>query len=359
MSEEQTNLVEEATTEAVTTQETTEETISTDSGESPEAPAFDPKAFASEQPLEEFQGKYNEEAAEKFDASKETTNDEEEVAEPEDGFAWENIEVEKPEEEEAVSEEVEEDWDAPVQSETTEEVEGKKEAGELDLDWSRFAEELGIEGSSKEDLIQALNSPFIEQPKNDVITKLNEYLQYSDRELVAAEMKTDGMEEFEIEEAIDKMEDSGVLKREAYRIKRQLNAAVETEKTKFYKEKQQEQLSAKEKVGRNKKELQGHLKELQTFMGGRVTKGQAQEAYKYITSGKMAEDIWNSHDNASEVAMFMLFKDKFAKILRSQGLEDGKASILNDITSPSLSSKGRVKTNLKKSGFDPSAFMRE
>ena len=47
------------------------------------------------------------------------------------------------------------------------------------------------------------------------------------------------------------------------------------------------------------------------------------------------------------------------KILRSQGLEDGKASILNDITSPSLSSKGTVKTSLKKSGFDPSAFMRE
>ena len=48
-----------------------------------------------------------------------------------------------------------------------------------------------------------------------------------------------------------------------------------------------------------------------------------------------------------------------AKILRSQGLEDGKAKILNEITSPSLSSKGRVKTNVKKSGFDPSAFMRE
>ena len=73
----------------------------------------------------------------------------------------------------------------------------------------------------------------------------------------------------------------------------------------------------------------------------------------------MAEDIWNSHDNASEVAMFMLFKDKFAKILRNQGLEDGKASILNDITSPSLSSKSRPKTSVKKSGFDPAAFMRE
>ena len=94
-------------------------------------------------------------------------------------------------------------------------------------------------------------------------------------------------------------------------------------------------------------------------MGGTVTKGRAQDAYKYITSGKMAEDIWKSHDNASEVAMFMLFKDKFAKILRSQGLEDGKAKILNEITSPSLSSKTRPTTKTKSSGFDPAAFMRE
>tara|TARA_R110000823_G_scaffold3640_10_gene13877 strand:+ start:5174 stop:6241 length:1068 start_codon:yes stop_codon:yes gene_type:complete len=355
MSEEQTNLVEEATAVATTTEESSND----DSNETPEVSAFDPKAFASEQPLEEFQGKYNEEAAEKFEKSQEPEEPVSDSEESEDGFAWDNIEVEQKEEEQ-VAEEVEEDWDSPVQAESSEEVaEGEESREPVDLDWSKFAKELGVEGTSKEDIIQALNSPFIEQPKNDVIDKLNEYLSYSDRELVSAEMKTDGMDEFEIEEAIDKMEDSGVLKREAYRIKRQLNSAMEQQKEKFYKDKQQEQMSAKDKVDKNKKELQGHLKSLGTFMGGTVTKNQAQDAYKYITSGKMADDIWNSHDNASEVAMFMLFKDKFAKILRSQGLEDGKASILNDITSPSLSSKGTVKTSLKKSGFDPSAFMRE
>ena len=94
-------------------------------------------------------------------------------------------------------------------------------------------------------------------------------------------------------------------------------------------------------------------------MGGRVGKKELQDAYKYIVSGKMADNIWKSHANAAEVAMFMLYKDKFAKILRSQGLEDGKASILNDITSPSLSSKSRPQTKTKSSSFDPSAFMRE
>jgi hypothetical protein len=344
MAEEQTNLVEEST------QETQAETTTV---ESTEEKKFDPLAFATDQMMEQYQGKYNEEAADKADASNSETQDDG------DGFSWDNIKVEEKQQEQL--QEIEEDWDAPAQPEATEKVEGSEENGPVsqELDWSKFAKELGVKGATKEDIIAALNSPFIEQPKNDVINKLTSYLDMNDRSLIAAEMKTDGLEEFEIEEAIDKMEDSGILKREAYRIRRQLNNAIEQEKQKFLAEKQQEELSNKEKVERNKKDLQNHLKSLETFMGGRVTKTQAQDAYKYITSGKMAEDIWKSHDNASEVAMFMLFKDKFAKILRSQGLEDGKAKILNEITSPSLSSKSRPRTNLSKGGFDPAAFMRE
>ena len=352
MSEKETNLVEAAETVETTTQEPTVETPV----EETEEKTFDPLAFASDQMMEQFQGKYNEEAADKADEIEEST----EEPTGEEGFAWDNIEVDEPQQTEAV-EEVDEDWDTEtkdvVEAQPAEESESIEESGELD--WQAFANELGIKGATKEDIIQALNSPFIEQPNNDTIDKLNEYLGYGDRELIAAEMKVDGMEDFEIEEALDKMEDSGVMKREAYRIRRQLNNAIEQEKTKFYKEKQQEELSNKEKVSRNKKELQGTLKEMKSFMGGAVTRAQAKDAYNYITSGKMAEDIWKSHDNASEVAMFMLFKDKFAKILRSQGLEDGKAKILNEITSPSLSGKTRPRTNIKKGGFDPAAFIRE
>ena len=345
MSEEQTNLVEE------TSQEVTQESQSEEStGEK----KFDPLAFATDQMMEQFQGKYNEEAADKADASQQQDSVEDQSSDESDAFSWDSIEVEEPQQQDQP---LEEDWDANFETESNTENEGEEKAGELD--WSQFAKELGVKGTSKEDIVAALNSPFIEQPKNEVIDKLNSYLGLSDRELIGAEMKTDGMEDFEIEEAIDKMEDSGVLKREAYRIRRQLNGAIEQEKQKFLKQKQQEELTNKEKVDRNKKELQGHLKSLETFMGGKVTKDQAKEAYSYITSGKMAEDIWKSHDNASEVAMFMLFKDKFAKILRSQGLEDGKAKILNEITSPSLSSKSRPQTKTRSTGFDPAAFMRE
>ena len=94
-------------------------------------------------------------------------------------------------------------------------------------------------------------------------------------------------------------------------------------------------------------------------MGGKITKDQARKAYSYITSGKMSQDIWKSHDNASEVAMFMLFKDKFMKILRAQGLEDGKASVFNKITSTNLNRNSEPNFKVKDTGFDPKAFMKE
>jgi len=115
----------------------------------------------------------------------------------------------------------------------------------------------------------------------------------------------------------------------------------------------------KEKVSANKKDLQNHLKQMKSFMGGRVGKKELQDAYKYIVSGKMADNIWKSHANAAEVAMFMLYKDKFAKILRSQGVEEGKASLFNKISSPELRSGSKSNYKTKKSGFDIMEFMKE
>ena len=95
------------------------------------------------------------------------------------------------------------------------------------------------------------------------------------------------------------------------------------------------------------------------FMGGKVTKKQKEEVYRFATK-RMMDEIWSSHANVADVAMFMLYRKQIEKILRSQGLEEGKASIMNSITSPNLNT-GKNKSNFKvKSGkFDPKAFMTE
>jgi hypothetical protein len=57
--------------------------------------------------------------------------------------------------------------------------------------------------------------------------------------------------------------------------------------------------------------------------------------------------------------MFMLYKDKFAQILRNQGREEGKAGILDIISSPSRGGKNKSDYKPKSKGFDPAAFMKE
>ena len=341
MAEEKSKLVEEV-------QSTTEETQET---------GFDPSAFTSEEPVEEKKEAKTEKAVE--DTTEDVKGLEEEMAEQseekEEGFSWDSIETETKEEAKADEQDV--DWD----DELVPKAEEKEEAA--DIDWKSVAKTLGLdENTSVEEIKEKLQpKQETEQPvQTDNTSKLKEFLKLSDKELLAEEMKADGMAEDKIEEALDKMEDSGLLIREAHRIRRQLQSAIKSEA-------QQEKIQAleqekvqKQQAEKNRKELQSYIKTMENFMGGKVNNKDKQEAYKYIVSGNMQQDIWKSHTNASEVAMFLLYKDKFAKILRAQGLEDGKASILNKITSPSLKGKSKPAFETKDSeAFDPAAFMRE
>jgi len=328
--------------------------------------AFDPSAFSTDGPVEA-----KEETAEvegsKENVVEDVTEDvkglEEQAAEEpeaEDGFSWDSIETDTTEEPEAKEDDV--DWDEELTTKP------KKEEQSSDIDWKAVAKSLGLdENTSIDELKQRLQpkeetkeEKVVEPEMNDNEVRLNDFLKLSDKELLAEEMKADGMAEDKIEEALDKMEDSGLLVREAHRIRRQLQSAIKQEAKHAETQAKEQKKIQKQQAENNRKELQTYIKTMEDFMGGKVNKKDKQEAYKYIVSGNMQQDIWKSHTNASEVAMFLLYKDKFAKILRAQGLEDGKASILNKITSPSLKGKSKPSYEKKDSSvFDPAAFMKE
>ena len=329
-------------------------------------PAFDPSAFSTDGPVETKEEETKTEATEKNDVEDvvEDVKGLEETAaeqpETEDGFSWDSIETDKVEEPEAKETDV--DWD----EELTEKP--KEEKQPSDIDWKAVAKSLGLdENTSVDELKQKLQptqevkeEKVVEPEMNDNAIRLNDFLKLSDKELLAEEMKADGMAEDKIEEALDKMEDSGLLVREAHRIRRQLQSAIKQEAQQAELQAVEQKKMQKQQAETNRKELQTYIKTMEDFMGGKVNNKDKQEAYKYIVSGNMQQDIWKSHTNASEVAMFLLYKDKFAKILRAQGLEDVKASILNKITSPSLKGKSKPSYETKDSSvFDPTAFMKE
>tara|TARA_Y100001938_G_scaffold36781_1_gene50763 strand:+ start:138 stop:1154 length:1017 start_codon:yes stop_codon:yes gene_type:complete len=329
--------------EVVETAETTETTEKKEN--------FNPLAFAGDETYgtkEEIEEEANEEAKEEVEAKEEKTEEQQQ----EEGWSWDSkVEEEKEKEEEY-------DWDGVGKK--TEEAPTAQDA----LNWAKVGEELGIEIKSKDEFVRALNS--LQQqaqqqqaPVNSQVAELKSYLNFSDRDLVAEELKADGIEDSEIEESLDKLEDSGMMKMKAKSIRRVINNAIDQQTAQAQQQEQQSVAQRKQQAENARKELKSQIKNMNEFMGGKVTKKQKEEVYRYAT-GDMMKEIYADHANVADVAMFMLYRKQIEKILRSQGLEDGKAAIMDSIVSPNLNT-GKSKSNfkVKSSKFDPKAFMSE
>ena len=336
MSKEESKLVEEVVEAAETTEAKDE---------------FNPLAFS-----EDVYGELGTPAKESTD-SEEGVKAEITDEDQEDGFSWDS---EKKEEEKEEKKEEEYNWENEEEAETVEDTEKSTDG----LSWSDVGNELGLEVTSKEEFLKTINAyaESMQQqaaPVSNQVTELRNYLSFSDRDLVAEELKADGIEASDIEDSLDKLEDSGMMKMKAKSIRRVIGNSIDQQTSQAKNEKEQNQQNQQKQATEAKQNLKKEIKNMNQFMGGKVTKKQKEEVYRYAT-GSMMKDIYADHANVADVAMFMLYRTQIEKILRSQGLEDGKASIMNSIVSPNLNT-GKSKSNFKvKSGtFDPKAFMNE
>ena len=279
----------------------------------------------------------------------------EEEKEQEEGWGWDK----EAEEEEGEIKEEDDDWD----SEKTEEAAESTEDG---LSWSKVGKEIGLNVNSKEEFLKTLNDYAAQlknqnsQPApNSQITELRSYLSLNDRDLVAEELKADGIESADIEDSLDKLEDSGMMKMKAKSVRRVIGNAIDQQTAQAKQQQAQASVKQKEDIKNAKNDLKKEIKGMNEFMGGKVTKKQKEEVYRYATSDMM-KDIYDDHANVADVAMFMLYRKQIEKILRSQGLEDGKATIMDSIVSPNLNNgKSKSDYKIKSGAFDPKAFMNE
>ena len=166
------------------------------------------------------------------------------------------------------------------------------------------------------------------------------------------------MDEYDVDDSLDRMEDSGMLKHEALKIRKQLRNAIRSEKTNV---KQKEDSATQEKSQAQeqaRKDLQSELKGFKNYLGGKVTVEQRKDLYKYITTGNFNEDIYKSHANVAEAAFLWKNRKQLQKMLRSQGFEDGKGSVLDNLSNRGGRGNSKPKRNTG-TGFDASAFMGE
>lgn len=329
---------------------------------SEEVQAFNPEAFAGLDKLVDTVGQVDEEkTTEEPTALVEETEDsvqedvQEEVQEDDDSdFDWGVDDSEEEVESEAATE-VEDDWDFEDKPEATEEsVEENTESNEVN--WDLVAEQLGLEGASKEDIVKALSSKNEPEVSNDTTVKYEGYLKLSDRELLAADMKATGMDEYDVDDSLDRMEDSGMLKHEALKIRKQLRNAIRSEREAEKSRAEQETQSKVQAQEQARKDLQSHLKGFNNYLGGKVTVEQRKDLYRYITNGSFNEDIYKSHANVAEAAFLWKNRKQIQKLLKSQGFEEGKGSVLDNLTNKGGRANSKPKYK-KSSGFDPSAFM--
>lgn len=278
--------------------------------------------------------------------TEETKQGDESTESDSEDFNWGEIEVEpKSEESDKPETPKDEDWD-------------KVESENVSLDWNELGTELNIQANSKEEFVKQVKS-MIENPvqDNDTINNLQEYLKSTDEQLVIADMKASKYDDEYIEDTVSKMKDAGLLKREATQIRMQLQNYIQKERNAIRDNKAQAEKENIQKQKEARKGLQSHIKSRKDFFGGKVNQQEKKNLYNYITTGDFSKEIFETHANVAEAAFLWKNKDKIFKMIRTQGVEQGKSKILNNITSPSKNNRSSAPFKQKSDGFDPKAFL--
>lgn len=314
--------------------------------------SFDASAFISSEAAKEIQSVESE--AQEDVVEQEVENEAQDFTETqtdnENEFSWDAVEVEAKEEVEDTEEQPEvkdDDWDSV-------------EATTDSFDWGEVSQEIGVEAKTKEEFVNQVKS-LIENPvkDNETITELQEFIKRSDEELVIADMQASNFDEDYIEDTLNKLKESGLLKREAVQIRTQLQKFIQKERTTLKEQQVNAEREAVEAQSNARKELQNHIKTRDEFFGGKVSSDEKRKLYNYITKGDFSKEIFETHANVAEAAFLWKNKDKIFKMVRTQGVEQGKSKILNNITSPSKNSRSQKSfAQTKTDGFDPKTFLK-
>ena len=301
-----------------------------------ESTAFDAKAFA------ETETKVETKEEEKTVSQEESNED---VGE--DDFEWGSVESKEQELPK------EEDWDPkPIQ-------EKKEGVEETVYDWEALGKELGVSAKNEDEFRNAVKSAVKKSvPVNDSIQNMEGFLKMTDKSLVKADLEASGLEKTEVDDTVDRLIDSGLLKREAVMIRKNLQNYISTEREKVAQSQMMQKQEEEQLTLQTKKSLQKYIKEKEDFFGGKVKTSDRKELYNYITTGNFAEEVYSNVANVADAAFLWKYKDKIFKMLRGQGMETGKASVLNKITNPNLGRRSQHVDARQKSGFDPVEFMK-
>lgn len=250
-----------------------------------------------------------------------------------------------------------------------------------------IAKDLGIEDeiNTKEELITKLKKTkekeeqeniFVDEDLkrvNDWIKEtglsFKDYVNYSkgefknlgDEELVKMTMKNQGFSDEKIEKYVKIYKENDTLELKADEIRIDQDKRVKRDLEEIKLQKQKEEKTKNETYNNQKKELKNILQKTESMFGGKINDQVRTKLYNYITAPDGFFAKLNSHDAIIKHAFMDVFEKQINKMLEgrdkfNEGMERGKASILNDLQNPNFNRKTYKSSELKK-GFDINKFI--
>ena len=197
---------------------------------------------------------------------------------------------------------------------------------------------------------------------NEAITKLNNLKNKDSEELVRLSLEKQGFKGEELDDAVDKYVDNGMIEIEAKKIRNTIDNAIVNEQNKETQSTVEADAMQQKEHAESVRKLGEHLGKTKTMFGLAMAKddeglAKVQQGHlKYITSGKFMDDVFKDDVSLSETAWFVKNKDIIIKAISNENLQKGKQAILDDISEPEVINAQRFKDPKGSDEFDPKAF---
>lgn len=241
-----------------------------------------------------------------------------------------------------------------------------------DEHFSAFADELGINAKSMTELkdamleLEADNKRLQESSGDNVtskkITALQSYLKFDDQELLKKDLEAQGFKGEQLEEALDTLQDNGMLKVEAAKVRNAINSSIQNERSEITQ-------SARDEDAKQLKDREDSVKSLNTYLSKQTemfgfkmakdeeTLGKVRDSHhKYITNGNFLQDITKDNESLAESAWLWKNRETLLKAARNGGLQQGRSEILNDMHNPDADKGGGFVSPDGKGEFSVSKF---
>ncbi len=350
------------------------ETPASEGSEKPEAKSeekesvdFDPSAFSDVKVVNTEVEKPDSEITEGAAASEEGKETipatEEKPVDAQEGLEWVTDEVIPTEEAEAPKPDEVIPADKPVD-------EAPKKVS--DDSFKQFSDELGLKFETMDEMKEHLKA--IEEEnnqlrnasgsgaKNEAINSLESLLNKENEDLVRLSLEKDGFSGEELDDAVDRYIDNGLIDIEAKKIRNTISNAIVNEQNKITQSTVDADAKQQQEYAESVRKLEEHISKTETMFGFKMAKDpeslkQVQQGHaEYIKSGKFMDDVFANDESLAEAAWFVRNKKVIINAIANKNLQKGKQSILDDIREPEVVSPQRFRDPEGSDEFDPKMF---